>query len=160
MISSLKNARMILPIIIVAVMVNCDLPYHKDIDAHVTLYLTIFNNTDDTVVIKYSRAKHIQSDFFSIIINSDLFSIEKQYSGQNEIEKQYSIQDTIEYKYTESIPCRFYEHTAKSLELYANVFIKDTLYGQYSVFPYDTTYRHLEESEDCRKVTWDTLNIN
>ena len=150
MISSLKNAGKILLIILVAVMVNCDLPYHKDIDAHVTLYLTINNNIDDTVAIKYSLPHWHNYDLDTIVFNSEVFSIEKQDS----------FHDTIEYKYTELIPCGFTSGLAKSLELYASVFVKDTLYGRFSVFPWDTTRGYLEDSEDCRKVTWDTLNIN
>ena len=151
MISSLKRYRKIVLIMSLAAITDCKFPHHTPIDVHATLYITINNNLDDTVAIQYNI--RTSDPKFTIEFNSEDFTVANQSS----------FDDTITYEYEDRDPCGFIYIRAKTLAIDAKVFIKDTLYNELSIFPWDTTFGYHERYPDynnCNKVTWDTLNIN
>ena len=150
MISSLKKYRKIVLIMSLAAITDCKFPHHTPIDVHATLYLTINNNLDDTVEIQYNIST--SNPRYTILFNDTDFTVTNQSS----------FDDTITYEYEDRDPCTFIALRAKTLAIDAKIFIKDTLYREVSVFPWDTTYGYRETYPDdnCNKVTWDTLNIN
>ena len=147
----IKQTKIIVLSIIISFMC-CKFPHHTPIDVHATLYLTINNNLDDTVVIQYSIRHYIDQNRYKIQYNSEEFSIANQSS----------IEDTITYDYEHRDPCLFWGFWAQGLPIDVKILIKDTLYSEVAVFPWDTTYGYRETYPDdnCNKFTWDTLNIN
>ena len=149
-------------VIISLLAINC--PSHQEVDAFAKLYLTVKNNSNETVVLKYIKPKTFEFGDSVYITGRDSIKIK---SDSIVIKSFEQITDTLEYKFKRSIEypynkvdgCYIEESTSKNLRVDVMIYKADSLCVEKYVFPWDTSEGTGEYIENCYKESWDTITV-